>query len=68
MSFMLLGLLFTSGTYQEKAEAVISLYDKNGDGEIFVNSIKKFLRGIFLISAFLVPALYSNEQYAETSE
>ena len=59
---MSLGWLYTGGTYDEKAEAVIRVYDLNGDGEIFINSVKQWLRGMFQISAFMIPALHRGER------
>lgn len=68
LKLMSLGLMYTSGTPLEKAEGVIKVYDKNSDGQIFVNSVRRLLRDVFLISAFLVPALLRREEYVEGRE
>lgn len=57
-NLMTLGYLYARGTYNEMAESVTQIYDENGDGYIYINSVKKLLQSIFLISSFIIPAVY----------
>ena len=64
---MILGLLYSSGSYSDKAHAVIELYDWNQDGEIFINSVKKLLKSVFTVCGFLVIALHEGKESQELS-
>lgn len=63
-----LGLLYCKGSLNEKIDAILEIYDGNHDGIIFIQSVKKLIKGVTTIAAVILPALYHNYSFKRADE
>lgn len=61
-----LGILYCKGKAEEKINAIFTIHDKNGDGTVFVNPVRKLVKTLFSTAATLLPALYYDLNLAES--
>lgn len=53
-----LGILYCKGKAEEKVNAIFTIHDKNNDGTVFVNPLRKLIKTIISSATILLPALY----------
>lgn len=61
-----LGILYCKGKAEEKINSIFTIHDKNGDGTVFVNPVRKLVKTLFSTAATLLPALYYDLNLAES--
>lgn len=63
-----LGFLYCRGTAQEKVDAIFSIYDKNGDGTVFVNAFRKIVKVVVATAICVMPQIIYNLDVVEAEE
>lgn len=52
-----LGFLYCKGKAEQHVDAIFEVYDKNGDGSLFVNSFRKIIKQVVFTALCIMPQL-----------
>ena len=58
---VILGLLYCRGDTIMRINALFKTFDLNGDGDMFINSLKRIIIDLIMISCVIVPAIADNK-------